>query len=198
MKLGLVQKEKLCWRLIVLLIALAIIVPIGLFVGIVIPANWEYNKKFGSHVVMAKDQATFSGMIEQVGILWDNMNTTFTGRNFNETYNSPWYWDWTYDNSLGAQRDYFKHLMERLNNYQMQYQFLLKNNSNPIYINDWYDKSVQNMRNEMNRAGGLDWALKDAWCLTFAPMAFWSGLIDIIYWIVTIVTGILIWIWKQR
>jgi hypothetical protein len=49
---------------------------------------------------------------------------------------------------------------------------MAQNNTSPILVEDWYDKSI-NLRTEMQREGGLDWAIKGAWLLTYAPAAYW-------------------------
>jgi hypothetical protein len=63
--------------------------------------------------------------------------------------------------------------MNRINSYKLAYQQMAQNNTNPILVEDWYDKSINNLRTEMQREGGLDWAIKGAWYLTYAPAAYW-------------------------
>jgi hypothetical protein len=160
------------WILVVALIV------IGVFV-IKLPADAQYNRKFASRVTMAYDQATFEGMKEQVLILWSEMNETFRGFDYDHTYCSPWYWEQTYDNSLSAQQDYFKQLTRRLDSYSALYQKMSTNMTNPVYLEDWYSKSIQNFRDEMKREGGLDWAISGAWYLNFAPAAYW-----LLWWLI--------------
>lgn len=143
------------------------------FVFIKLPADAVYNRKFAAKVTMAYDQATFEGMKEQVLLLWREMNETFSGFDYGRTYSTPWYWEQTYDNSLAAQQDYFKQLVRRLESYADLYHKMVSNVTNPVYLEDWYSKSIQNFRNEMKREGGLDWALKGAWYLNFAPAVYW-------------------------
>jgi hypothetical protein len=152
---------------------LPIIIAILSIVFIDLPAKAQYNKLFASHVTMAYDQATFEGMKEQVLILWKQMNETFKGFDYKTTYNTPWFWEQTYDNSLAAQQDYFRQLVKRLDSYSLLHQKMVQNITNPVYLEDWYYKSIQNFRDEMKREGGLDWAIKDAWYLNFAPLAYW-------------------------
>jgi hypothetical protein len=166
---------------------LVIIISVTSIVCIFLPATAEYNRKFGSHVVMAYDQATFEGMKEQVLQLWQEMNETFKDFNYAHTYGTPWYWEQTYDNSLAAQQDYFKQLTRRLDSYSELYQKMLANMTNPVYLEDWYYKSIQNFRDEMKREGGLDWAIKGAWYLNFAPAAYW-----IFWWLIPLIIGIVI------
>jgi hypothetical protein len=67
--------------------------------------------------------------------------------------------------------------------------------TNPVYLEDWYYKSIQNFRDEMKRAGGLDWAIRGAWYLNFAPEAYWLPLwlipLEIILLIITVI--VVVW-----
>jgi hypothetical protein len=166
---------KLIWPTITLII-LIIAMPIIAILTVQLPANAQYNRLFAAHVTMAMDQATFEGVEDQVNTVWTQMNTTFTSYDYNTTYSSPWYWEQNYENSLAAQQDYFTQIIHRIDSYQLAYQQMAQNNTNPILVEDWYDKSIQNLRNEMEREGGLDWAIKGAWYLNNAPAAYWLPL----------------------
>lgn len=159
--------------LILLLIILLIIIPIFAVFAVWLPATAQYNRLFGGHVTMALDQATFDGVEDQINIVWTQMNTTFTGYDYTTSYSSPWYWEQNYENSLAAQQDYFRQITNRINSYKQAYHQMSLNNTNPILVEDWYDKSIQNLRTEMNREGGLDWAIKGAWYLNNAAAAYW-------------------------
>lgn len=155
-----------------------VVFPILVLVFVDLPASAVYNRRFRCHVSMAYDQATFEGMKQQILLLWEEMNNTFQGFDYAQTYNTPWYWEQTYENSLAAQQDYFRQLVVRLDSYSELYKKMLGNSTNPVYLEDWYHKSIQNFREEMQRAEGLDWVLRDAWYLNFAPLAYWS-----LYWV---------------
>jgi len=174
-------------KIIIILMMLGILIPIVTYVTVFLPANAQYNKKFASKVTMAYDQATFEGMKEQVLELWKEMNNTFSGFNYSETYNTPWYWEQTYDNSLAAQQDYFRQLVNRLDSYIELYQKMTSNTTNPVYLEDWYHNSIQNFRVEMKREGGLDWAIEGAWYLNFAPLAYWWLYYSGIFWVIVFV-----------
>jgi hypothetical protein len=163
---------KIVWIAVILVILLIAIPIIAVFV-VQLPAQARYNRLFGGHVTMAQDQATFEGIEDQINTVWTQMNTTFTGYNYAETFNSPWYWEQNYENSLAAQQDYFKQITRRIDSYQLAYEKMALNNTNPILVEDWYDKSINNLRTEMQREGGLDWAIKGTWLLTYAPAAYW-------------------------
>jgi hypothetical protein len=143
---------------------------------------------------MAMDQATFEGIEDQINIIWKQMNTTFTGYDYNTTYSSPWYWEQNYENTLAAQQDYFRQIIRRIDSYQLAYHKMALNNTNPILVEDWYDKSINNLRTEMQREGGLDWAIKGTWLLNNAPAAYWLTWwltpTEIILLIITIAIGV--------
>jgi len=42
-----------------------------------------------------------------------------------------------------------------------------------IFVEDWYDKSINNLGTEMQREGGLDWAIKGTRYLTYASAVYW-------------------------
>jgi hypothetical protein len=163
---------KIIW-LITIIIILLVAIPLIAVFAIYLPATAQYNRLFGAHVTMAMDQATFEGIEDQINTVWNQMNTTFTGYDYTTTYSSPWYWEQNYENSLAAQQDYFTQINRRINSYKLAYQQMAQNNTNPILVEDWYDKSINNLRTEMQREGGLDWAIKGTWYLTYAPMAYW-------------------------
>ena len=156
------------------LITLAIAVPVIFYFSVSLPADYQYTKIFGSHVRIAEDQATFPAVRKEVMQIWKTMNETFAGSNYADVYNSPFYWDQTYDNSLLVQNAYLKAMVERIDNYTSQYQLLVRS-ANQNQLVDWYDQALKNWRTESKRAGGLDWVIKGAWYLKFAPVAyFWA------------------------
>lgn len=167
------MKEKTGNLIVVGMVILMITGGLTVLFAVVFPVDAKWNKDFESHATMAKDQATFEGMEDQIQVLWGNMNTSFKGKNLNETYSTWWYPDQTYDNSLGAQRDYFAQLLKSIQRYKQTYSKMLANGTTPTMLEDWYYKSIQNLRNEMNREGGLCWALKDAWYYNLHPTNYW-------------------------
>lgn len=161
-------------KILLVILILIVLVPLTVFAAVKLPADYQYNKTFGSHVIIAEDSATFEGVRAQVIIIWSQMNKTFAGFDFNNTFNSPWYWEQTYDNSLAAQTNYFGQIVRRVDSYVKQWQ-IIQNSTSSSVLQDWYDLSIRNLRDEMTRGGDLDWALKGAWYLNFAPAAYWAG-----------------------
>jgi len=157
-----------------LLVVCCIVLPVWAIFGIYLPAIATYNRTFGSHVTMAYDQATFEGMSTQVMAVWTQMNKTFADFDYIHTYNSPWYWDQNYENSLAANQDYFRSLIDRLNQtINEKEQILAGNKTVLVPYNTWYQQTLEGFRNESKCEGGLDWAINGAWFLSFAPTAYW-------------------------
>lgn len=124
---------------------------------------------------MLMDQATFEGMKAQLIQLWQQMNTTFKDYSFDETFNTPWYWQQTYENSLRAQVDYFRQLMFRFDEAITEKNSILAGNKTLLGpYSQWYQQTLESLRTEMKREGGITWVIKDAWYLNFAPTVFWE------------------------
>ncbi|MEN3056298.1 MAG: hypothetical protein ABC527_06910 [Candidatus Methanosuratincola petrocarbonis] len=170
--------------------ALLVCIPIMYFVT-ALPCYYQYNHKFGSHVVMAYDQATFEGISEQIDVILNNIYVEFEGMDFNRVYNTPFFWEQTYDNSLKAQVDYLNAIKSRTRNYIIQYNNLL-NSSNSAMLEDWYHRSIMNLRTEMSRAGGLDWVIKNAWILEKYPFVYYMFNLGLIYLVLLIMMGLLL------
>lgn len=66
-----------------------IAIPIVAVFAVYLPAQAQYNRLFGGHVTMAMDQATFEGIEDHINTVWNQMNTTFGGYDYNQTYSNP-------------------------------------------------------------------------------------------------------------
>ena len=161
-----------------------IIVSLTFWIGVCLPADKQYNVIFRSKAVMLLDQASFEGMQTQLELLWTQMNITFTGSDLNEVYNTPWYWEQTYDNSLKAQEDYFRQLNRRFTEVISEKNSILSGNRTVIGgYSQWYQQTLESLRSEMSREGGITWVIRDAWYLKFESLAYWFVVIVIILWI---------------
>jgi hypothetical protein len=120
------------------------------------------------------------------------MNASFDTRNFDHIYNSWWPWDQIKENSMYYQNRYFNQLISRVDTSIALLNALKANNTNPILINDWQATTINQTRIEMKREGGLDWVIGGAWYLTFAPLAYWSGGIAAVFWIVALAVIVLL------
>jgi hypothetical protein len=81
------KELKAIW-LIAILVILSVAIPIAVVFAIQLPAQAQYNRLFGSHVTMAMNQATSEGIEDQIYVIWNRMNTTSNGYNYNTTYSS--------------------------------------------------------------------------------------------------------------
>jgi len=136
----------------------------------------ELNRKFGSHATMAYDQATFEGVLDQITVLWTNMNDTWPDVNsWNTTYNSWWGAHQAYDNSLAAQNDYFARLSDRLRmNLFEQDQILNHNKSIMTTYTQWYQQALNDTRREMKGTEGLLWVIKSAYYFKAGFWVYWA------------------------
>jgi hypothetical protein len=125
---------------------------------------------------MAYDQATFEGMRTQVLIVWTEMNSTWRQEDFGKYYSTWWGPDQTYDNSLAAEQDYFRSLIDRLDE-TIKEKELIKNENKTILTpyNQWYQQTLESFRNESKREGGLDWAIRPCFMMTFYSAYYWSS-----------------------
>jgi hypothetical protein len=170
---------------------LALMVPLVNYLVVVMPVDTQYNRDFASHVTMAKDQSTFEGMNAQVVIIMDNMQRVFAGHDYNAIFSTWWGPDQTYENSLQAQWDYLENLSTRLMGYAGEYKKMLEGNTT-TFLQDWYHQSIENARREINREGGLDWVLFDAFRLNLHPGAYWSQYWIPAFWAIEVMTGIIV------
>jgi len=153
----------------------AIAFPIFYYAAFNFPADIAFAKKFGSRTEMALDQADFVQMRDGIITVWNEMNKTWQGENYEEIYSSWWPGDQTHVNTLAAQNEYFQSLTRRLNQTIDEKNSIL-NGTKTIMIpySQWEQQTLEGFRNESKRAGGLLWVIRDAWYMRYAPnVAFW-------------------------
>ena len=165
--------------LAIIFIVFAITIPVTLLFAVKYPAYTTYHRLFLSHYQMAVDQATLEGMLTQVQVFHEQMNTVFHGYEYETTYNSVWFWEQRYDNSLQAEEDYLTQLETRLQvTINDNNAILAGNKSILIPYAQWYQAALDSLRIEMVRSGGLDWAVDGAWFIHFAPLVYWLNVFD--------------------
>lgn len=157
----------------------------GWVLGLTLPISVQYQREYGAHINMAYTQATFEAVKYEVTIVWENMNKSFAGCDYLYTYNSPFYWDQNYENSLAAQNNYLRSLMSRIDSYIEQYT-KLKESTSASMLQDWYDESINNLREEMKQEGGLDWVIKDAWLLKFYPIIYYLNVVVLVFYVLLV------------
>jgi hypothetical protein len=168
-----------------LIILTAIFLLIMIF-GVILPAQKQYNDAFGADVNMATQGATTltgpNSIQYYVNIIWANMNQTFNPNTLRTTYNTPWGWDQTYQNSLAAENSYLNTLNVSITQRQAMVDKALQTGN---YLIDPVQNAINQTRQEMNAYGGLDWAIHDAWYLQNASFAYWAPW----YLIIIIIVG---------
>ena len=187
--------------LLALCIVVGAVMPVLMWYYWQVPANVEYNTLFGSSVTMATSGAaslTGPGSIQDyVMAVWTQMNQTFAGYNFATTYNNPWPWGRTPDNTLAKQNEYFRSLNQTIT---QQQEWLNEINAGKISVttSNPIMTAINVTRNEMQATGCLDWALAGAWYLHYAPLAYWTFYYTIILLVIFAVLAILLGVYIFR
>jgi hypothetical protein len=180
--------------LAIVLLVVGIVCSVMWFLAFNVPADVAYSRKFGSDVTMAtQGSTTLTGaesIQDYVNRIWTSMNATFDARNFDTIYNSPWPWGQIPENSMAKENSYFISLNASISQRQQMVNTIIEKGG---YIGtDPVQAAINQSRSEMNAYGGLDWVIKPAWYLQFAPMAYWSAMIGIILWVIDIVIAIIL------
>lgn len=173
--------------MIVLALVLAIAFPVVQWLFVCVPADVAYQNAFGGDVVMAYDAAGFEGIEQQINTIWTRMNQTWPG-DHRQIYNSPFPWDRHMSNTLYAQDLYFNKLLVRLDGYENQWQTIQA--GKVIVQGDWYQTTLDKLREDLKSGGGLDWAIDGAYYLQFYPGAYWAIYYSIGVWVTCIIVGI--------
>lgn len=184
------KKNKLAIIVGILLIAIAVPTPFVAYFTVCAPADAQFNRQFTSHETMAHDSASFEKMREQIMIIWTNMNSTWNPAQFDTIYNTWWYPDQTYENSLQATNNYYQGLINRIDATIVEMQMIEVGNRTILTpYNQYYTSMLNSFRSETTTSGGLLWAIHDAWYLHFAPMAYWFFIWAVLPEIIAIVVG---------
>lgn len=170
-----------------ILVVMLIIINIGAYVAINVPAGVKYSNLFGSYVTLAyTGQPTFDGIASNIQHIYQNMQKQFpTDRyDYNTTYNTWTPWGHVYENSLEAQKLYLLDALNRTKYYNSQFN---STSNSSVKLTDTYNLAITNLRNELRcsqtncrnatQQDGLDWVLRGAWYLNYAPAAYWDGYI---------------------
>ena len=189
------MKTNTAAAIVLVLIASAFVAPIVGYFAINLPAEVQYNRTFGGQISITIDQPTTSGMAHGLRIIWAQMNTTFGTSNHGTIYGNGWYWGQTPDNSLASEDRYFSSEIQRLDNYTAAYAEYQKAGVKTVTglpLIDWYTQIVNNSRHELQRNGGLDWAIEPAWMLKTNPLAYWDWFYFAAYAAVAVVLALVV------
>lgn len=173
------KHERWQGSVVIALIILGVAFPIAAHFVIAVPVGATYNRLFRSNAIMLDDMATFEGMQTQLNKLQRVTESAFVGLDPNETFDTPWYWDFTYDHSLQAQYDYYNQLNVRFDEAILEKNQILTGEK--VILSpyaQWYQETLESLRDEIRREGGILWVTKNAWFLYNHPIAYWLITID--------------------
>jgi len=142
---------------------------------------YPYNKKIGAFLANAYDASTFELMKENYikakqGMIDEGLTPDLYGKWFDWEKTADWQMNYTYQymDGLIARCDYYINQTKQ---------------ANISPFTDIYNQMIQNLRDESQRNGPVDWAARPAWVIKYAPLYYWGMAV----WIFTIaVCGIII------
>ena len=166
------------------IVILLIVMNIGAYLTINVPANVRYSNLFGSYATLAYNgQPTFEGIQANLQHIYQTMLSQFPNSiyDYNSTYNTWAPWGHIYENSLSAQQAYLLTAINRTKYYEGQ--FSSSNASSKL--TDTYNLAIANLRNELqcsaircndsnSQNNGIDWVIRGAWFMNKAPSAYWD------------------------
>ncbi len=180
-------------KLAIVIVAIMIVATGVMYFTVNYPADYAYERNFGTYVVIATQSAglnkTWGGCLS----VWTQMNKTWPDvSQWNNTYNVipvlGLNADLKYENTIAAENDYFQGL-NGLYNTDLQ---LLKQSTG--FVTE--QQLVYEFRNEMNSYGGVDWAIKGAYYIQNYQMAYWSWIYYALIWTLGIIGAIIAFIYE--
>jgi hypothetical protein len=171
-------------KLAIAIVLIAVLVTGVMYFSINYNADYQYQREFGTYVVVATQSAGLNRTWANCLTVWQHMNTTFPNvEKWNETYNViPLFGlnaDLKFENTIAAENDYFQGL-ESLYHTDLK---LLQQSTG--FVTE--QQLVYEFRNEMNAYGGSDWAIKGAYYIQNFPAAYWSWIYYAILWVIAII-----------
>jgi hypothetical protein len=181
----------------VIVLSLILLIPplSGYFVVNAPAANSEFYRVFAFHEQMIYNQSTLEGIESQILAIWQEMNRTWPDVNkWNTTWNTFWFPDQTYGNSLMAENDYLGNTVRRIDKAMMDMQTANETDSTLIPYEQYYQQTVQN---ETQNLGDLFHSIRGVWYLQFAPLANWIWGLEVL-WIIVLTIGAVIILPKTK
>lgn len=160
-------------------------------VAIRIPAEYHYNNAIGNYIEFAKQQSTFDGMRQGVLVIKEKTNILFPDKG---VYNSGFYWDFVYKNTITAQEVCYNQIIDRINTLEATYNRAALDTRDPTLLKDWYAEARQNILYEMNSNGlgiyncSLSYVVSQAYMVKYEPLSYWLAFYIIGFWAVGIIT----------
>lgn len=153
-------------RVIALTIVISMVVLTIFQLNYAINVDYRYNKKIGAYLANAYDASTFEIMKEyyikaKQGMLDEGLTPDLYGKWF--------YWEQTPDWQMNYTYRYIDGLIARCDHYINQ-----TKQGNITPLTDVYNQMIENLRNESQRNGPVDWAARPAWMIKNAPLYYWG------------------------
>jgi hypothetical protein len=185
------KHERWQGKWIILLIIAASVIPVFCNFVVAVPVDTKFNQLFKGQAIMLDDMATFEGMKQQLKRIRDHTEQEFAGFDPQNTFDTPWYWGFTYDRSLQAQYDYYTQLDTRFDEAIFEKNQILSGEK--VILSpyaQWYQETLESLRDEIRREGGILWVTEHAWYLHKYPVVYWFGWIYIGLWVICGVSAV--------
>ncbi len=159
----------------IIFIALMLGASVAFYFTVNYPADAAYNRKLGTYVTVATQSGSLQKSWDSINTFKANMYEVFPKDKFdyNNTFNViPIFGlegDLIWENSLGAQEDYFISIDQRMG------QDIDRVLGNVSVIGVTQQSLLYDLRNELNSYGGMDWVVRPAFYIHYHPMAYWSA-----------------------
>ena len=180
--------------LMVLMLTCLIVIPAYCYFNIDLPANLAYNRALGSKVAMLYDAGSIYDFYNRTHELKQALENEFADYNTNSLYANWLPWDQIPENTVAENIRWVSTFETRCCRYYDE-QLAIENGSKTIMypFSTWEQATIQGLRNESKRAGGVVWTAEGAWYQVYASgyymlhHQFWYfGLWDVI-WLICLV-----------
>jgi len=162
------KRVKRAWRIIPATIIISITFLVVFHVNYVINVAYPYNKKIGAYLANAYDASTLELMKENYirakqGMIDEGLTPDLYGKWFDWEKTADWHMNYTYQyiDGLIARCDYYINQTKQ---------------ANISPFTDIYNQMIQNLRDESQRNGPVDWAAWPAWEIKYAPLYYLAGM----------------------
>ena len=183
--------------LTLLMIVLLIVIPIYFYFNVELPSQIAYGKALGSKVTMLYDASSVYDFYNRTKELRIAIEAEFAGLDL-ATIHVDWLpWNQVPENTVAENVRWVAGFEERCK-YNYEDMLAIKNSSKTILMpyGSWEQQTIEGMRNESKRAGGVVWAVQGAWYQVHQPYCFWLhnalwwfGWFDLL-WIVCLILAI--------
>ena len=157
-----------------LMIVLVIAIPVYFYFNVELPSQIAYGRALGSKVTMLYDAGGIYDFYNRTKELRIAMEAEFAGLD-TTTVHADWRpWNQVPENTVAENIRWVGSFEERCK-YNYEDMLAIKNGSKTILTpyGAWEQQTIEGMRNESKRAGGVVWATYGAWYQVHQPYCFW-------------------------